>query len=177
MSAINFSKAIVDFSPSLKPFAFKLTQDLEEANDLIQETVYKALVNKDKFREGTNLNAWLYTIMKNIFINGYRKKSKRKTIFDSTDNLYYINSAALGIELNRSEATFIMDDIKKSIKELNKDFRIPFMLHFQGFKYQEIAEKLNLPLGTIKSRIFFARKELKKSLEVYKDNKNSGSKS
>jgi len=177
MKADLFTTEIVSFSPALKPFAFKLTQNFEEANDLIQETVYKALVNKDKFKEGTNLKAWLYTIMKNIFINGYRKKSKRKTIIDSTDNLYYINSASIGVALNRSEANFMMADIKRSINELNKDFSVPFMLHFQGFKYQEIAEKLNLPLGTVKSRIFFARKELKEVLKVYEDNKNSGNKS
>lgn len=176
MTKIQFSQAVVDFSSNLKPFAINLTQDNEEADDLIQETVYKALVNQEKFREGTNLKAWLFTIMKNIFINGYRRKSKRKTIVDTTDNLFYINSSTANVAIdNRSEANFMMEDITKAIIDLTDDYRIPFMMHYKGYKYQEIAEDLNLPLGTVKSRIFFARKELKKKLKVYEDNKNSGS--
>ncbi len=88
MSELEFSNAVIDFSSNLKPFAINLTQDKEEANDLVQETIYRALVNREKFREGTNLKAWLFTIMKNIFINGYRRKSKRKTLIDTTENLH-----------------------------------------------------------------------------------------
>jgi len=176
MSEVDFSNVVIRYSSDLKPFAINLTQDIEDANDLLQETMYRALTNREKFREGTNLKAWLFTIMKNIFINGYRRKSKRRTIIDTTDNQYYLNTTATkSITTNRSEANFMMEDIMKSIVDLQEEFRIPFLMHYKGYKYQEIADELDLPLGTVKSRIFFARKDLKKKLSVYKDNKNSGS--
>ncbi|MDA7502189.1 RNA polymerase sigma factor [Chitinophagales bacterium] len=177
MSAITFTTSVVDFSSNLKPYAIKLTHDHEQADDLVQETVYRALVNEDKFREGTNLKAWLFTIMKNIFINGYRRRAKRKTVIDTTENLYFINSASPStITANRSEANFMMDDIQAAIASLTDEYRIPFLMHYKGFKYQEIAEDLDLPLGTVKSRIFFARRDLKAKLSVYESDKNSGEK-
>ncbi len=171
----DFTSTVVGLSSNLKPFAINLTQDVEDANDLVQETIYRALTNEDKFREGTNLKAWLFTIMKNIFINGYRRRVKRKTIIDTTDNLYYINAnSSKSTVANRSESNFMMEDIMQAIVELNDEYRIPFMMHYKGFKYQEIAEDLDLPLGTVKSRIFFARKDLKEKLKVYEDDKNCG---
>ncbi len=171
----NFTTSVIGLSSNLKPFAINLTQDIEDANDLVQETIFRALTNEDKFREGTNLKAWLFTIMKNIFINGYRRKVKRKTIIDTTDNLYYINTtSSKSVVSNRSEANFMMEDIMNAIVELDDDYRVPFMMHYKGFKYQEIAEDLNLPLGTVKSRIFFARKDLKEKLKVYENDKNCG---
>lgn len=176
MSEVDFSNIVIRYSSDLKPFAINLTQDIEDANDLLQETMYRALTNREKFREGTNLKAWLFTIMKNIFINGYRRKSKRRTIIDTTDNQYYLNTTATkSITTNRSEANFMMEDIMRSIVDLQEEFRIPFLMHYKGYKYQEIADELDLPLGTVKSRIFFARKDLKKKLAIYEDNKNSGS--
>lgn len=170
MSAAQFNDRVIEITSGFKPFAINLTKDPESAKDLIQETVFKALSNRDKFREGTNLSAWLFTIMRNIFINAYRKKSKRKTITDGTDNSYYINSVQ-HIVKNDAERKFMMDDIQNAISELSDDFRIPFMMHYEGFKYLEIAEELELPLGTVKSRIFFARKQLKATLILYKANK------
>ena len=105
--------------------------------------------------------------MKNIFINNYRRKQKRNTIIDTTDNLFYLNSSEVLTE-NSATAKFVMDDMKNAIRSLGDEFRIPFMMHFEGFKYHEIADELNLPLGTVKSRIFFARKELKGKLDQYK---------
>ena len=177
MTRTEFSSSIVNLSSNLRPFAIKLTQDVEAADDLVQETMYRALTNQEKFRDGTNLKAWLYTIMKNIFINGYRRRTKHKTIIDTTDNLFFLNSTHAGaITVNRSEANFMMEDITKAIANLSDDYRVPFMMHYKGYKYQEIAEDLNLPLGTVKSRIFFARKELKDRLKIYEENKNAGTK-
>jgi RNA polymerase sigma-70 factor (ECF subfamily) len=139
---------------------------MDDAQDLIQETMFRAFSNEDKFEEGTNLKAWLFTIMKNIFINNYRKKVKRNTLIDTTDNMYYINSSASLTE-NGAEASFVMNDIQTAILGLSNEFRVPFMMHFKGYKYHEISEKLNLPLGTVKSRIFFARKALKDQLGQY----------
>jgi RNA polymerase sigma-70 factor (ECF subfamily) len=164
MSQNEFNNLVVSASLSLKPFALSLTRDAEAAEDLLQETVYRALVNHDKYSEGTNLKAWLFTIMRNIFINNYRRMIKRNTIIDTTDNLYYINNS-LNISKNEAVHKFVMDDLEKAVNSLSAEFRIPFMMHYEGYKYHEIAEHLRLPLGTVKSRIFFARKELKAYLK------------
>ncbi|HKK76638.1 MAG TPA: RNA polymerase sigma factor [Saprospiraceae bacterium] len=160
MSQLEFHTRLDDMSSVLHAFAYNLTKNVEDAKDLYQETAYRAITNQDKFRPGTNLKAWLFTIMKNIFINNYRKKSKQKTIMDSTDNLYYINSGSITIN-NTAESNIMMKELIKMIEELDNSIKIPFLMHYQGFKYQEIADQLDLPLGTVKSRIFFARKELK----------------
>ncbi len=152
----------------LNAFAYNLTKNVEDARDLFQETAYRAITNKDKFRPGTNFKAWLFTIMKNIFINNYRKKVKQNTIMDSTDNMFYINSGGATIS-NRGDSNIMMQELDRMIIELDDSIRIPFMMHYQGFKYQEIADELELPLGTIKSRIFFARKELKEKIHARYD--------
>jgi len=144
----------------LKSFAYNLTQNVEDARDLYQETAYRAIKNKEKFNPGTNFKAWLMTIMKNIFINNYRKKMKQNTIIDKTDNQYFINSSGNATQ-NAAESSILMKEITAMIEVLDDGLKIPFMMHYQGFKYQEIADKMELPLGTVKSRIFFARRELK----------------
>jgi len=163
MSAINFTQEISNLENVLNNFAFKLTRNREDSKDLYQETAYRALVNQDKFRVGTNLKAWLFTMMRNIFINDYRKKIKRNTILDSTDNQFYLNSGGPVI-LNGADSSIMMNELEGLVNKLDDSTRIPFMMHYYGYKYQEIAEQLDLPLGTIKSRIFFARKELKNAV-------------
>ena len=147
-------------STLLNSFAYNLTKNTEDAKDLFQETAYRALTNRDKFRPGTNFKAWLFTIMKNIFINNYRKKVKANTIMDSTENLYYINSGSVVIA-NQAESNIMMKELARMVEDLDDSIKIPFLMHYHGYKYQEIADHLELPLGTVKSRIFFARKELK----------------
>lgn len=159
----DFHTQLDSMSVLLHSFAFNLTKNTEDAKDLYQETAYRAMTNMDKFRPGTNFKAWLFTIMKNIFINNYRKKAKANTIVDSTDNLYYINSTANTID-NRAESSIMMKELVQLIEKLDDSIRVPFLMHYQGYKYQEIADYLDLPLGTVKSRIFFARKELKEMI-------------
>lgn len=160
MSTINFSTEIYKLEHILTNFALKLTRNMEDAKDLYQETAYRALVNQDKFKVGTNIKAWMFTIMRNIFINNYRKKIKKNTILDSTDNQYYLNSGGPAI-LNDADSSMMMKELKEIVNKLDDNTRVPFLMHYYGYKYQEIADQLDLPLGTIKSRIFFARKELK----------------
>jgi RNA polymerase sigma-70 factor (ECF subfamily) len=160
----DFGTEIMQYQRILRPFAFNLTHSMEESEDLIQDTFYRAIANKDKFSEGTNIKAWLFTIMKNIFINNYRKNQKKNVITDTSDNQYLLNSTKK-VEHNGSEVNFLAADIEKAMQEVSADFTEPFMMYFNGFKYQEIAEQLNLPLGTVKSRIFFARKELQNRLK------------
>lgn len=160
MSQLEFYSHLDKISNLLNAFAYNLTKNVEDAKDLFQETAYRALTNREKFRPGTNFKAWSFTIMKNIFINNYRKKSKANTIMDSTDNMYYINSGDITIS-NGAESNIMMNELTNMIDALDSSIRIPFLMHYQGYKYQEIADYLELPLGTVKSRIFFARKELK----------------
>jgi len=160
MTSIDFDNNFDKMTPILNSFAYNLTKSIEDAKDLYQETAFRAMTNKDKFRPGTNFKAWLFTIMKNIFINNYRKKVKANTIMDSTDNNYYINSGKIAIS-NKAGSNIMVDEIKTMISGLDESIKVPFMMHYSGYKYQEIADYLELPLGTVKSRIFFARKELK----------------
>jgi RNA polymerase sigma-70 factor (ECF subfamily) len=157
---------LVNNAEFLKPFAVTLTRDQEAAKDLFQETLFRALANKDKYNVGTNIKAWLYTIMRNIFINNYRRKAKQNTIFDSTPNDFLLNQNQ-AITANAAESTLRLKDIQQAIHNLPEIFRNPFLLYFDGFKYHEIADMLNEPLGTIKSRIHFARKLLKTQINRF----------
>ncbi|HRF17567.1 MAG TPA: RNA polymerase sigma factor, partial [Chitinophagaceae bacterium] len=149
-----------------KPFAINLTRDTEAANDLYQETLYKALANQEKYNVGTNIKAWLFTIMRNIFINNYRRKAKQKAIFDNSANDFLLNQKQATVG-NAAEGSLRMKEIQEAIQQLPEIFKTPFLLYFDGYKYNEIAEALNEPLGTIKSRIHFARKLLKEQLSRY----------
>jgi RNA polymerase sigma factor (sigma-70 family) len=166
MTVVEFSYQLKQMSPSLKPFALKLTRDSEDANDLLQETMLKAYTNREKFAAGTNLKAWLYTIMKNTFITNYQRMVRRNTFIDTTDNLHFINSTDSTIH-NLAFSNFTLSDIDDAITALDDTYKVPFMMHFRGFKYHEIADRLGIPIGTVKNRIHIARKELKGSLQNY----------
>ena len=166
MSTLEFDRMLLSNAEFLKPFAVTLTHDTEAAKDLFQETLYRALANKDKYNVGTNIKAWLYTIMRNIFINNYRRKAKQSTIFDSTPNEYLLNLNQ-GAIANEAIAGINLKEVQVAIHNLPEIFRNPFLLYFDGFKYHEIADMLGEPLGTIKSRIHFARKLLKSQIQRY----------
>jgi len=169
MTALEFSYSLDKLSRSLKPFALKLTKDSEDANDLLQETILKAFTNREKFTDGTNLKAWLYTIMKNTFITNYQRMVRRNTFIDTTENLHYLNSSE-NVTENLAYSSFAMKDINEAIVGLDDAYKTPFMMHFRGFKYHEIADKLGIPIGTVKNRIHIARKELKGKLTNYRSN-------
>ena len=169
MTTVEFDSNLNKMSTMLQSFAYNLTKNIEDAKDLFQETSYRAITNRDKFQTGTNFKAWLFTIMKNIFINNYRKKVKANTIMDGTDNQYFINSVNVSTP-NRAESDIMMKELNNMVSNLDESIQVPFVMHYQGFKYQEIADDLQLPLGTVKSRIFFARKELKDKINSRYDN-------
>jgi RNA polymerase sigma-70 factor (ECF subfamily) len=166
MSVLEFEELLVDNSEFLKPFAINLTRDSEAAQDLYQETLYKALANQEKYNAGTNIKAWLFTIMRNIFINNYRRKAKQQTVFDNSPNDFLLNNNQVTVA-NVAESNMQMKEIRKAIYNLPEIFKTPFSLYFDGYKYHEIAEALHEPLGTIKSRIHFARKLLKEQITRY----------
>jgi RNA polymerase sigma factor (sigma-70 family) len=165
MTAVEFNYKLLGLQKNLKYFAYTLTSNYEDAQDLVQETYLKALTNRDKFTANTNLKAWTFTLMKNTFINNYRQSVRNNTILDKTDDLYYLNlTKESGIGL--PDADISAKDIQREIKRIDEDQRMPFEMYNQGYKYKEIAEKLNLSIGTVKSRIFFTRKKLMEALEA-----------
>lgn len=160
MSTKEFEQYVVSNADFLKPFALTLTRDSETAKDLTQETLFRALANKEKYHVGTNIKAWMFTIMRNIFINDYRKKARQNVIFDQTPNDYLLDHNQSAVT-NLAESNIKLKEIKTAIHKLPDIFKHPFVLFFEGYRYNEIADLLHEPLGTVKSRIHFARKLLK----------------
>jgi RNA polymerase sigma factor (sigma-70 family) len=164
MTAVEFNYKLLGLQKNLKYFAYTLTSNYEDAQDLVQETFLKALTNRDKFTANTNLKAWTFTIMKNTFINNYRQNVRNNTILDKTDDLYYLNlskESSIGLP----DSALSEKEIQREISRIDEDQRLPFEMYNRGYKYKEIAEKLNLSIGTVKSRIFFTRKKLMEALE------------
>ena len=167
MGSVTFTQNLLSMQSELHRFAMKLTADQEEANDLLQETSLKALDNEEKYTPDTNFKGWMYTIMRNIFINNYRKTVRDQTFVDQTDNLFHLNLPQdSGFE--STEGNYDLKEIRKIVNSLPKEYRVPFSMYVSGFKYREIAEKLCLPIGTVKSRIFFTRQRLQKELKDFR---------
>ncbi|MFT4970697.1 MAG: RNA polymerase sigma factor (sigma-70 family) [Chitinophagales bacterium] len=160
MESKNFYQEVKPFELLLKSVAFNLTKSSADAEDLLQDTYFKACKSLSKFQEGTNLKAWMITIMKNTFINNYRKKKKEQETITKPGE---INDSMLhqsAVEIEPGVRILLSETLKMAINSLKPEMGITFMMYFEGYKYHEIAEKLELPLGTVKSRIFLARKEL-----------------
>lgn len=167
MANVKFQSNLMNLQANLLNFAYMLTSNRDDAYDLLQDTTLKALDNEEKYAEGTNFKGWVFTIMRNIFINNYRRSVRSATVVDTTDNLYHLNlSQESGFET--PEESYGAGEITAAINEFSDEYRIPFSMHVAGYKYNEIADHMNLPLGTVKSRIFFARKKLQERFASYK---------
>ena len=167
MGTAKFQSNLMDLQANLLNFAYMLTSNRDDAYDLLQDTTLKALDNEEKYTDNTNFKGWVFTIMRNIFINNYRRAGRAATIIDTTENLYHLNlSQDSGLE--SPEGSYTAGEITSAIDELSEEYSLPFRMHVQGYKYNEIAEKMNLPLGTVKSRIFFARKKLQSRFADYR---------
>ena len=167
MASAKFQSNLMNLQSNLLNFAFMLTSNRDDAYDLLQDTTLKALDNEDKDAENTNFKGWVFTIMRNIFINNYRRSVRSATVVDTTDNLYHLNlSQESGFET--PEESYGAGESTAAINEFSDEYRIPFSMHVAGYKYNEIADHMNLPLGTVKSRIFFARKKLQERFASYK---------
>ncbi|VAW24809.1 RNA polymerase ECF-type sigma factor [hydrothermal vent metagenome] len=169
MTQIQFNNTLLGLQDKLLYYALSLTSDKERANDLLQETSLKALMYREKFTRNTNFKAWVYTIMKNTFINDYRRNVKTRNTFDGSNNDFHLKFSKDKVYPG-PDSFYSSKEINKSINALEDEYRVPFTMFLDGFKYKEIAEELNLPLGTVKSRIFFTRKKLEKSLRDYANN-------
>ena len=163
----NFQTSVLGMQGNLLSFALKLTANREEAQDLVQDTTLKALRNEAKFIENTNFKGWMLTIMRNIFINNYRKTARENTMVDSSEDLFHLNLCQES-GLETPDGAYACNEISAIIAGFPSEYREPFAMHVAGYKYEEIAEKLEAPLGTVKSRIFFARKKLRELLSDYR---------
>ncbi len=164
MTTIEYQYKLVNLQEGLMRFAIQLTADKDDAKDLLQETFLKALKYCDKFIHGSNIKAWTYTIMKNTFINDYRYAMRYKTFDNQPKEGFPVNYAkASGADDPHS--IYLSIEIRKTIEVLDDNLKLPLKMHHEGFKYKEIAEKLQLNLGTVKSRIFIARQKLMKVLD------------
>jgi len=165
----NFSSLFEQYNRYLFSFALKLTKRKEDAEDLIQETMMRAYRNKSKFQVGSNFKAWSATIMRNTFINGYRKKKRRNMYKEPIDKHAY--SLEIDPSYNKGIDDLQLEDLKVVLDSIGKSYSQPFMYFYNGFQYDEIAEKMEIPIGTVKSRIFFARKKMREGIEkLYKVN-------
>ena len=167
MNSLKFQDRLLGLQDNLLNFAYMLTANREEAKDLLQDTTLKALDNEDKYIDNVNFKGWVFTIMRNIFINNYRRVVRNQTIIDQTEDLYHLNLPQ-DSGFASPEGSFTVKEITTAINSFSEEHRIPFSMHVAGYKYHEIAEKMDLPLGTVKSRIFFARQRLQEMLKDYK---------
>ena len=162
-----FQTKLLSLQSNLLNFAYLLTSNRDDAYDLLQDTTLKALDNEDKYVDNVNFKGWVFTIMRNIFINNYRKSVRSATVVDQTEDLYHLNlPQESGFET--PEGSVAAKEITSAINSFSDEYRVPFSMHVAGYKYNEIAEKMNLPLGTVKSRFFFARQRLQEMLKDYK---------
>ncbi len=168
MSTLSFDDRIVKMSDVLEYFALSLTKDKEQAQDLLQETLLKALTYKDKFTPDTNLKAWMHTIMRNTFINDYRKSIRTRTVVTTKDDIEVLDFVP-ATTFAAPDSAISHKEIMQFINKLGEQYRVPFIMHFNGYKYKEIADQLNIPIGTVKSRIYLAKQSLMANLSGVRD--------
>ncbi len=166
-TSTTFKGKLLSLQSNLLNFAYMLTSNYDDAYDLLQDTTLKALDNEDKYVDNVNFKGWVFTIMRNIFINNYRKVVRSSTVVDKTEDLYHLNLPQ-DSGFQTPEGSFAAMEITKAINSFSDEYRVPFSMHVAGYKYNEIAEKMNLPLGTVKSRIFFARQKLQQQFHDYR---------
>ncbi len=166
MNAQEFNSKLLSLEGSLNHFALSLTRNVEDARDLVQETFLKAIQYKDKYTSDNNIRAWLFTILRNTYLNQVTKLSAKNTISDKTADEYILKNTMF--ENENAETSINTRNLQQTISKLSEEFRVPFQMVVDGYKYKEIAKETNLPMGTVKSRIFFARRILAESLQDFK---------
>ena len=168
MNGIQFQQKLLSLQENMMNFALMLTANRDDAQDLLQDTTLKVLDNQDKFVDNVNFKGWVLTVMRNIFINNYHKIVRVQTVVDSSADLYNLD-VVNDSGFDSPDKAYQIKEITKAINGLNDDLKVPFSMFLSGYKYNEIAEKLNVPVGTVKSRIFFARQELQKRLKDFQN--------
>jgi RNA polymerase sigma-70 factor (ECF subfamily) len=166
MNALQFQQKLLSMQDNMMNFALKLTANRDDAQDLLQDTALKVLNIQDKFVDNTNFKGWVLTVMRNIFINNYHKVVRSRMMIERNADLYNLNVVNES-GFDSPDGSWQIQEITKLINNLDDELKIPFLMHISGYKYREIAEKLDKPLGTIKNRIFFARQELQRELKDF----------
>lgn len=167
MNALQFQKKLLSLQENMMNFALTLTANRNDAQDLMQDTTLKVLDNQEKFVDNVNFKGWVLTIMRNIFINNYHKIVRTQTVVDQDIDLYNLDIMN-DSGFDNPDGAYQIQEIASAIESLNEELKVPFSMFVSGYKYNEIAEALDVPLGTVKSRIFFARQELKKKLKDFR---------
>ena len=167
MNALQFQKKLLSLQENMMNFALTLTANRNDAQDLMQDTTLKVLDNQEKFVDNVNFKGWVLTIMRNIFINNYHKIVRTQTVVDQDIDLYNLDIMN-DSGFDKPDGAYQIQEITSAIESLNEELKVPFSMFVSGYKYNEIAEALDVPLGTVKSRIFFARQELKKKLKDFR---------
>jgi RNA polymerase sigma factor (sigma-70 family) len=163
MTSLEFTRQVSDLRGTLKALSRKFTTDHDDALDLVQDTIFRALTYRDKFVQDTNLKGWLFTIMRNTYINNYRKHQRVRMLRGAAGEPHFLTI--------KDHHTFSIPDSRVEYKEicrqidaLKDEYSIPFKMHISGYKYHEIAEHLSIPIGTVKNRIHNARQETQRQL-------------
>jgi len=165
MNNHEFLSAYQSLEQRLRAFAIKLTRSKTDADDLLQETVMLAYSNRKKIRMGTNFKSWITTIMRNTFINDYRIKRNRKTITGALED--HAHEAKNKMVTNDCESTLMMEELSDILQKIDSKYRLPFLMYYKGYDYQEIAAKMKIPMGTVKSRLYVARQKLSTLIQTY----------
>ncbi len=168
LSTDPFEKELLGLQENMYSFALSLTADQTKAEDLMQDTTLKVLVNKEKYRDDTNFKGWVFTVMRNLFINDYHRTVRTRNIFDTNADLSYVGTVDEMEGLPSPDQEMSLKEINAAISSLTDEYKLPFSMYVSGYKYKEIAEALDLPIGTVKSRIFFARKRLQSNLRDFR---------
>ncbi|MDH6313290.1 RNA polymerase sigma factor (sigma-70 family) [Parabacteroides sp. PFB2-10] len=166
MTALQFQTRLLSLQDNLFSFALSLTANKEDALDLVQDTTLKVLDNRERFVDNTNFKGWVMTVMRNIFINNYNRVVRTNTIIDASADLYNVDTITHS-GFDTPEGSCDINEINRAIERLNEEMKTPFALYVSGYKYEEIADLLDIPMGTVKSRIFAARQRLQKELSDY----------
>jgi RNA polymerase sigma-70 factor (ECF subfamily) len=166
MTQAQFNNALLSVRDRLWHYALRLTSDREKAKDLLQETCLKALVNKDRFIPKTDFRAWTFTIMKNLFLNNRKRDIRTKKIFDRSDGDFHLLFSKNNLYPS-PESFYRAKEILNCIYTLEDDPRTPFTVFLDGYTYKKLTDYFNLNLNTLKSRIFFSPKRLRKALKDY----------
>ena len=170
MSKYDFLNAYESLKDKLYAFAISLTKNNFDAEDLVQETAMRAYAKRDLFRVGTNFKAWILTIMRNIFLTNYRVKRYRNLVNEPIED--HTEAIRKNTTMNECEQKLMLEELRDLIMRVKYDFRIPFLMHYKGYTYEEIAAHLEIPIGTVKSRIYAARQCLSKLIKVtYREDK------
>jgi len=165
MTSIEFCSQLLSLEHCLLKFAYRLNLKRPDAKDLVQETFLKVLSKRDQYVDQNNMKAWTLTIMRNVFVDNYRKQMNRKAYCDQTIESTFTNKTE-PVSAYDQASEYQAAEITQNINNLNEKFRVPFQMYVDGYKYNEIADNLNLKIGTVKNRIFLSRKHLMSQIYI-----------